>query len=107
MNKRISQCDKILRLLQSKHEVGLPEILSFGIAQYNARIKELREAGHDIRNRTKRVDGVKHSWYHLVDKTEQERDTAQRNLAEETAINIKAAERPAFMERSGQLSFIG
>ena len=77
MDKRINQCDKILRLLQSKHEVGLPEILPLA-AQYNARLSELREAGHDIRNRTKRVDGVKHSWYRLVDKTEQEK----RNGAE-------------------------
>jgi hypothetical protein len=105
MDKRITQCDKILRLLQSKQEVGLPEILGFGIAQYNARIKELREAGHDIRNRTKLVDGVKHSWYRLVDKTEQEREMAQRNLAQEEVINIKAVERPAFMDRSGQFAF--
>ena len=46
--------------------VPLPEILALGIAQYNARIFELRRLGFDIENRTERIDGVRHSWFRLV-----------------------------------------
>ena len=63
------QRNKILSLLQSKPEVSLPEILSLGIAQYNARIHELRGQGYEITNRTENVDGTKHSYYHLLTKS--------------------------------------
>jgi hypothetical protein len=59
------QRNKILSLLQSKPEVSLPEILSLGIAQYNARIHELRGQGYEITNRTRVEGGIKKSWYRL------------------------------------------
>lgn len=43
--------------------ISLPEILRLGIAQYNARIHELRHEGMKIENKWKIVDGVKHSWF--------------------------------------------
>jgi biotin operon repressor len=63
-----SQREKILRLLQGRTNewVSLPEILSLGVAQYNARLFELRALGHKIENKTQEVEGVRHSWYRLV-----------------------------------------
>lgn len=63
------QAEKILALLRSARGawVPLPEILALGIAQYNARIFELRKRGLNIENRTQTVDGVRHSWFRLVD----------------------------------------
>jgi hypothetical protein len=48
--------------------VPLPEILALGIAQYNARIFELRRLGFDIENRveTDLETGARHSWFRLV-----------------------------------------
>jgi hypothetical protein len=62
------QQSRILRLLEEHHPhpVQLPEVLKLGIAQYNARILELRELGYDIRNETEWHDGVRHSWFRLV-----------------------------------------
>ena len=34
-------------------------------AQYNARVYEVRRMGHVIRNRTREIDGVRHSWFRL------------------------------------------
>lgn len=63
------QSEKILALLRAANGswVPLPEILALGIAQYNARIFELRERGLYIENRTDRVDGIRHSWFRLAD----------------------------------------
>jgi len=98
-----TQHEKILSLLKSKHEVGLPEILGLGIAQYNARIKELRVQGYEIINRTKLVDGVKHSWFRLADEPArpiQEEEIAIINQHSEQQVNEQ------FFERSKQFSFI-
>jgi alkylated DNA nucleotide flippase Atl1 len=46
--------------------VALPEVLELGIAQYNARVYELRRLGFAIENRTERVNGQRHSWFRLV-----------------------------------------
>jgi hypothetical protein len=47
--------------------VPLPEILALGIAQFGARIFELRRTGFNIENKIERDDsGVVHSWYRLV-----------------------------------------
>lgn len=47
--------------------VGLPLVLDLRIGQYNARIKELREAGFNIENRKARApDGRMCSWYRLA-----------------------------------------
>jgi hypothetical protein len=45
--------------------VALPVILELNIAQFGARILELRRAGHRIENRTETIGGVRHSWYRL------------------------------------------
>ena len=63
-----SQRDRIFRLLQSRAGQWVPlyEITPLA-AQYNTRIKELRERGHIIDNHTRHVDGVVHSWFRLVE----------------------------------------
>jgi hypothetical protein len=46
--------------------IALPEILGLGIAQYNARIHELRQQGYTILNKTERKEGQRHSWFMYV-----------------------------------------
>ncbi len=67
-----SQRDRIFRLLQSRAGQWVPlyEITPLA-AQYNTRIKELRERGHIIDSHTRRVDGVVHSWFRLVEPSTQ------------------------------------
>lgn len=63
-NQHTNQRDQLLRLLKS-HAPGwvpLPEILALRIAQYNARIHELRSLGHVIQSKQ---DGNR-SWFRLV-----------------------------------------
>ena len=62
------QSETILALLRSAHGawVPLPEILALGIAQYNARIFELRKH-FTIDNHTETINGVRHSWFRLVE----------------------------------------
>ena len=66
--QRKTQSAALLRLLIDAHGswVALPEILALGIAQYGARILELRRMGFNIENRTERVNGARHSWFRLV-----------------------------------------
>lgn len=66
--QRKTQSAAVLRLLIDAHGswVPLPEILALGIAQYNARILELRRLGFVIENKTERVNGARHSWFRLV-----------------------------------------
>lgn len=61
------QRQAILNLLQANLNewVPLPEILRLGIAQYNARILELRREGHIIENKLKGENGTRHSWFRL------------------------------------------
>jgi hypothetical protein len=47
--------------------VPLPKITACA-AQYNARVYELRRLGFKIVNRTRDVDGVRHSWFRLESK---------------------------------------
>lgn len=74
MSHRDTQRERVLALLKA-HEgrwVPLPDILALGIAQFGARILELRRSGHVIENRIERDDnGIVHSWYRLVPKHEQ------------------------------------
>jgi hypothetical protein len=58
----------ILRLLIDARGawVPLPQILALGIAQYNARLWELRRLGFVIENKSESADGARHSWYRLV-----------------------------------------
>ncbi len=66
--QRKTQSASLLRLLIDAHGswVPLPQILALGIAQYNARILELRRLGFVIENKTERVNGARHSWFRLV-----------------------------------------
>jgi hypothetical protein len=63
-----SQRAAVLRLLVDAKGgwVALPDVLALGIAQYNARVFELRRAGFVIENKTERVNGARHSWFRLV-----------------------------------------
>ncbi len=61
---------KLMNLFRARPNqwIPLPEILSLGIAQYNARILELRIEGEKIENRIERVDGQTHSWFKWTSK---------------------------------------
>src|SRR4029077_16943774 len=62
--RRPSQRERLLELLQSHGGawVPLPEILDLQVAQYGARIFELRRAGYQIENRQE----GEHSWFRLL-----------------------------------------
>jgi hypothetical protein len=62
-----TQRSKILAELVSARGdwVPLPSILELTISQFGARIFELRRLGFRVVNRTRNVNGVKHSWYRL------------------------------------------
>jgi len=64
----MTQRDKIKLLFEQSPDrwIPLPEILNLHVAQYNARIKELRDSGMEIINKWQIVDGVKHSWFMWV-----------------------------------------
>jgi hypothetical protein len=64
----------------------LPKILDLHIAQYNARILELKHKGYDIQNKTEWIKGERHSWFRLDREPEEPR--------------------PAFMENNGQMAFM-
>ena len=63
-----TQRSRILALLIQACDawVPLPEILALGIAQYNARIFELRRLGFQILNRRQRQGGQLHTFFRLV-----------------------------------------
>ena len=66
MNNRATQSERILALLRSREWVDLPTILDLRIANYRARLSELRAKGYVIWNRKEEgPDGVTHSWYKL------------------------------------------
>jgi hypothetical protein len=46
--------------------VPLPEILGLGIAQYNARIWDCRDAGMKIAEKEERVNGSRHTFYTYI-----------------------------------------
>ena len=72
--------------------VSLPEILALGIAQFGARILEMRRTGFDIENRTERDDaGVVHSWYRLINSPAVE---TPKPKAHEVAL-LAPADRPS------------
>ena len=64
---RTTQADRVLALLRSAEGawVPLPELLALGIAQYNARIFDLRRAGHDIECKQVQQGRTKHTFYRL------------------------------------------
>ena len=65
-----TQRDRILGLLiEARGEwVPLPTILGLGVAQYNARIFELRRLGFNVENRSEAdpETGARHSWFRLA-----------------------------------------
>jgi hypothetical protein len=67
---KVTQRDVVLSLLRDARARGepldLPSILNSRIAQYSARLNELRSRGFQIENRTERVNGTVRSWYELV-----------------------------------------
>jgi helix-turn-helix protein len=76
-NHKLTQRDRLLRLLAEAKGawVPLPAILALNIAQFGARILELRRAGHIIENHTEKEKlgyGGIHSWYRLVPKASQQ-----------------------------------
>jgi len=64
--KRQSQQDRILALLQSKEWVTLPEILNLRIASFTRRITSLRRAGWVIETEVTQVGRERHSRYKLI-----------------------------------------
>lgn len=77
--KPMTQADVLLEMLRKAREAGkaveLPEILAAGIAQFTARIFELRERGFQIENEMERDNGRVKSRYWL--RYDPERDGAQ------------------------------
>jgi hypothetical protein len=74
----MSQREKLLRLLQEGGWVDLPRILELGIAQYNARIWELRRElepkGYRIESRVVHSNGRVRSWFRLLPTTPAQRE---------------------------------
>jgi hypothetical protein len=68
MSDRLTQQNRILLLLESYGNgwCRLPVILDLRIANYRARISELRQQGHDIQCKTEWVGGIRHSLYRIV-----------------------------------------
>lgn len=66
----MKQRERLLEFFEERPNkwVRLPEITGLGIAQYNARIFDLRKAGYDISNIWKMIKGTKHSWYKYTPK---------------------------------------
>jgi hypothetical protein len=62
------QKDKLLAFFKERPDtwIALPEILQLGIAQYNARIHDIRKEGIIIENRWEVIEGVKHSWFRYI-----------------------------------------
>lgn len=65
--RRPTQRERILSLLAGGEWIPLPKILALNIAQFGARILELRRDGHNIENRVEEVNGETHSWYRLIE----------------------------------------
>ncbi len=61
-----SQCGRILKRLEDAQGrwVPSPELMKLA-AQYSARVKELRNAGFVIENRTEMVNHERHGWFRL------------------------------------------
>jgi len=79
---RLLQRDRLLALLKNRvpNWVPLPEILALGVAQYNARIFELRRLGHRIESKQ---EGNR-SWFRLV-----------TTLAPVALLELQAIQEPA------------
>ncbi len=94
---RNRQCSQILSVLARGGWVPLPEITNCA-AQYNARIFELRRLGFRIENRTRKVNGQRHSWFRLVSTVSDDRT---RNFSTENTHGDPQA--PATFPQFGDL----
>ena len=68
--KHHSQVRAIIALLRSYcgEWVPLPEIMKAGGPQYSARIHFARHSlGFEIQNRSQHINGVRHSWFRIVE----------------------------------------
>jgi len=67
MTQKITQADRIIRAFKENNNTLTPlDILKLGIAQYNARIKELRETGYQIKSEyLGTINGSKHTQFIL------------------------------------------
>ena len=81
-----TQRDRILGLLiEARGEwVPLPEVLALGIAQYNARIFELRRLGFNVENRSEAdpETGIRRSWFRLANSPIQQDGQNDKPLSE-------------------------
>jgi len=68
MSNQTKQKDRLRKFFKERPNtwIPLPEILKLLIAQYNARIFDLRGEGMKIENKTEIVDGQRHSYYRYV-----------------------------------------
>lgn len=70
LENNATQTAKIVEFLRSYKGqwVPLPEILALRISQYSARIYEARHRwGLKIENRVETINGQKHSWFRLIE----------------------------------------
>ena len=70
VENRPTQTARLVELLRDRSPswVPLPEILNLRISQYGARLYQARhEWGLKIESRVQIVDGVKYSWFRLID----------------------------------------
>ena len=67
MTQKLTQAQRILRAFKESNNTLTPlDMIRLGIAQYNARVKELRESGYQIDNEyLGTVNGVKHTQFIL------------------------------------------
>ena len=72
----MTQRQRLLRLLEEHagHWVELPSILDLRIAQYSARIGELRREGYRIENKVLHSNGRVQSWFRLLPTTPAQRE---------------------------------
>lgn len=87
LSHRVTQRAEILQLLISERGgwISLPRIAHHA-KQYNARLFELRRLGFPIENKTKTVDGVRHSWFRLQPSKSADRDPVATAQVAETSI---------------------
>lgn len=100
------QRQKILDLLIAARGawVSLPDILSLGVAQYNARVYELRRLGFRIENKTERdAAGQVHSWFRLTGGREQ--TTSKDSDYAKRTRELEAAAVPLFAGASDNHAF--
>jgi hypothetical protein len=68
-----TQREKIFNLLKSRAGTWVPCYEIAGLAlQYSARLKEIRDSGTVLHNKIQWVDGIRHSWFMMPLRSNQE-----------------------------------